>query len=238
MDPIRNIRKTADSFVEGLKGIYGDELVGAMLYGSGASGEHAGRNSNINVAVVLKDASIQSIKKASCLARKNKFLSVNPVFFTADYIKSSTDVFPIEFLDIKENHTLLYGTDVFKDLIVDTKNLRFQCEQELKSKILNIKKAYLRARNDTSLKEILFKSLTSSLHVLRNIVRLKGKAPSYSKEVVIDEVGREFSIDAGIFRKILDARCGSVKLGRKETDELFIGFVATLEIISDKVDRF
>jgi hypothetical protein len=231
-----NLRKTVDSFVEGLKGIYGDSLVCAALYGSGASGEHAPRSSNINLAVVLKDTSMPSVKKASRLARKGKFLCINPVFFTEDYVKSSTDVFPIEFLDIKENHIMLYGRDVFKDLDVDMRNLRFQCEQELKSRILNIKKAYLRTSNKAFLKEILFKSLTSSLHILRNIVRLKGKPPSYKKEAVIDEVGREFSVDVGSFRDILRARNGNLRLGRARIDELFASFVATLEAISGKVN--
>ena len=57
---------------------------------------------------------------------------INPVFFTEDYIIRSTDVFPIEFLDMKENHVTLYGKDLFEAIAVDTKNLRFQCEQEIK----------------------------------------------------------------------------------------------------------
>jgi predicted nucleotidyltransferase len=238
MDISHNIKRTAEKFVEGLRHVYGSDLVSVALYGSAASGEYALKRSNINIAVVLKDTSIPSVKKASCLARKRAFLRVNPVFFTEDYIRSSADVFPVEFLDIKENHAILYGSDPFREIEIDAKNLRFQCEQELKSKIINIKKAYLMAGNTAFLREMLFKSLTSSLHILRNLVRLKGKAPSYKKELVIEEVGREFSIDTGIFNRILAARNGNVRLGRKEMDGLFAGLVATLETISDKVDRF
>jgi predicted nucleotidyltransferase len=209
-----------------------------VLYGSAASGEYVCRNSNINMAVVLKDASIPSIKKAARLARRLKFTRVNPVFFDEDHIKTSLDVFPIEFLDIKENHILLYGKDLFANITVDPKNLRFQCEQELKSKILNIKKTYLKVRDKAVLKEALFKTLTSSLHILRNLVRLKGKTPSYKKELVIEEVGREFSVDVGSLRKILEAKTGNTRLGGTEMDGLFSDFVTTLETISDKVDRF
>ena len=238
MNTRSNINNTAQKFVEGLKYIYGDDLVSAVLYGSAASGEYSGKSSNINLAIVLKDASIPSIKKASALAGKRKFLNINPIFFTEDHIKNSADVFPIEFLDIKENSILLHGKDLFRDLRVDTKHLRFQCEQELKSRILNIKKAYLRISRGIFLKETLFKSLTSSLNILRNIVRLKGKDPSYTKEAVIDEVGREFSVDVKDMKKILDARNGKIRLSRKETESLFADFVGTLESISDKVDRF
>ena len=37
------------------------------------------------------------------------------------------------------------GRDILKDLKIDLKNLRFQCEQELKGKLLNLRQAYLEA---------------------------------------------------------------------------------------------
>lgn len=230
-----NIQKAVDGFVVNLKNIYSDQLVAIILYGSAASGEYTGRHSNINLAVILKDTSLPSIKKASQFINKNRFLVINPMFFTEDYIKKSTDVFPIEFLDIKENHIILYGKDIFRDLQIDMKNLRFQCEQELKSKVLNIKKLYLRMKNKLIFKDFLFRSLTSSLHILRNLVRLKGKTPSYKKEDVLDEIAREFTVDVSALRKILDAKNKKIRLNNKNIDELFASLVGTLEDISEKV---
>lgn len=231
------VQKIINSFTSGLKNIYGDGLISVILYGSAASGEYAGRHSNINLAIILGDTSLSSIRKAAQFINKNKFLLINPMFFTEDYIKKSTDVFPIEYLDIKENHAVLYGKDVFKDINIDIRNLRFQCEQELKSKILNIKKLYLRTKNKFFLKNILFKSLTSSIHILRNLVRLEGKAPSYKKEDVLDEISREFSADVSCLRKILDAKNKNKRLSHKDIDELFDCFIEALENISDKVNR-
>jgi predicted nucleotidyltransferase len=231
-----NIQKAVDDFVANLKNIYSDQLVAIVLYGSAASGEYAGRHSNVNLAVILKDTAIQSLKKASRFINKNRFSIINPIFFTEEYIKKSTDVFPVEFLDIKENHIILYGKDVFGDLQIDIKNLRFQCEQELKSKILNIKKLYLRMRDRAILKDLLFKSFTSSLHILRNLVRLKGKMPSYKKKDVLDEVARELTVDASVLRKILDAKNKNIRLNNKDIDELFTILVETLEDIAGKVD--
>lgn len=233
----RKIQKTVDNFIDELKDVYADKLVSVVLYGSAASGEYISKHSNINLAIVLKDASIPSIKMCARFVNKNKFLSVNPVFFTEDYVKRSLDVFPIEFLDIKENHIILHGKDVFKDIQIDLKNLRFQCEQELKSKILNIKKLYLRNKNKLALKNILFKAVTSSLHILRNFVRLKGKEPSYRKDEILDELSGEFAVDVNPLKKILDAKNKNVRLNNKDIEELFTGLVETLENISDKVDR-
>ena len=231
------IQKTLDNFVMGIRGVYGGDLISIVLYGSAASGEYAGKHSNINLAVVLKSTSIPAIKKCIGFISKHKFLNINTVFFTEDYTRKSLDVFPIEFLDIKENHVVLYGKDVFKDISIDLKNLRFQCEHELKSKILNIKKLYLRNRNKVVLKNILFKSVTSSLHILRNFVRLKGKEPSYRKWDILDEISRELSADVSCLRKLLEAKASNIRLSYKEIDELFTCLIEVLENVSDKVDN-
>ena len=230
------VRKLIDNFTGGLKDIYREGLVSVILYGSAASGEFAGKHSNINLAVILSDASLPSIKKAAKLINMRRYSSINPIFFTEDYMQRSLDVFPIEFLDMKENHAVLYGKDALKDLRIDVKNLRFQCEQELKSKILNIKRLYLRAKSIFAVKDILFRSISPSLHILRNVVRLKGKAPSYQKEDVLNEISREFAVDIGGLKKILDAKRNKVKLGLRETEGLLESLISTLEEIGDKVD--
>jgi len=231
-----SVRRIVEDFVMALKDIYGEELISATLYGSAASGEYISRHSNLNLAIVLRDTSLASLSKISRLLNKRRFDVINPVFFTEDYIRRSTDVFPIEFLDMKENNALLYGKDILGNINIDIKNLRFQCEQELKSKILNIKKLYLRVSGKAILKDLLFKSLTSSLHILRNLVRLKGKVPAYSKGDIIDEVAEFFSIDVTVLKDILNAKNRNLRLDHKEVDRLFNDFVDTLEEISDKVD--
>ncbi len=232
-----NVRKMIDRFVDNLKNIYGDGLISVTLYGSAASGEFAGRSSNINLAIVLNDASIRSLKKAGRLVTSGKFSLINPFFFTEEYIARSIDVFPIEFLDMKENHFILHGKDVFGSLQIDLKNLRFQCEQELKAKIINIKKMYLKTRGKSFLRDLLFKSATSSLHIMRNLIRLKGKIPSYKKEYIPDEISREFMVDCSGLKKILDAKSKKVRLNAEEIDGLFDQLVNTLESVTDKLDR-
>lgn len=231
-----NIKKIIGEFVGLLKGAYGDYLIAVILYGSAASGEYALRHSNINIAVILRDTSLSSLSKISAILNKRRFLIINPVFLAEDYIKRSTDVFPIEFIDMKENHVVLHGKDVLKDIDINIKNLRFQCEQELKSKIINIKRAYLRTTNRFVLKKLLFKSLISSLHILRNLVRLKGKQPSYVKEKILNEISREFGLDVTGLQKILDARSRNLNLSRKDLTSLFTCLVETLEAISNKID--
>lgn len=226
-------------FVGGLKDIYKEELISVVLYGSGASGEFTQRYSNLNVLIVLADNSLQSLKKSSALVNKFKFRMVRPLFFTEKYIQNSTDVFPIEFLDIEENYRILFGKDLIKDIHVATHNLRFQCEQELKLKLLNIKQLYLRMLKDgNALRNLLFKSFTSLLHILRMSLRLKGKQTGYTKEEIIKDVASLFKIDVSAWQKILAGKNGEIKLSHKEIEDLLFVFVRDLENIIDTIDAF
>ena len=231
------LKDTLNEFIIRLKNTYGEELISIVLYGSGASGEFTTRYSNVNLLVILKDTSLDNLNKISTLITRHKFQMIKPLFFSEGYIKRSIDVFPIEFLDMKENHIVLHGKDVLSSLAIDIKNLRFQCEQELKAKLVNIKDAYLRIRNKQELKRLLFSSFTSIIHILRNLVRLKGNSPSYLKEDVLKDISREFNIDTTNFNKILDAKKKNLILSSEETESLFFALVTDLEKIIDIVDK-
>jgi hypothetical protein len=162
---------------------------------------------------------------------------ISPVFFTEEYINSSLDVFPIEFLDITENYSVLYGRDLVKSLKVDNRNLRFQCEHELKSKLINIKKLYLSTKDKAELENLLFKTFTSSLHIMRNLLRLKGIHPPYLKEEILNAAERALGVDTVILSKILWAKNKKMPLTRKDVDALLAGFIKELESIVSVVDK-
>lgn len=229
-------KKTLQSFVQGLKSVYPEELVSLILYGSAASGEFVDRHSNLNLLVVLKNTDLGVIKKSSKLVRKFKL--INALFLSEDYINTSLDIFPIEFLDMQENYFLLYGKDVLKDIQIDMRNLRFQCEHELKAKLLKLKQAYLSFNNDKRLlSSLLFASFTSVLHILRNVLRIKGKKPAYLKQEVLQELASELKIDINVWEKILSAKNKKIKLDAEVTEQLFINFTRELELVVAIVDK-
>ncbi len=162
----------------------------------------------------------------------------NPLFLTEDYIKRSTDIFPIEFLDIQENYSVLYGKDILKDAYIDIRNLRFQCEQELKAKLITLRQLYLKINRDKPvLKDLLLRSITSILHISRNILRLKGKEPPYKKDKILKELAAEFQINTEVWEKILAAKNKQLKLGNRDIENLFVSFISELEKIVYIVDR-
>ena len=231
-------RVKLQDFVSSLRDIFKEGLISVILYGSAASGEFTLRNSNLNLLIVLSDAGLPNLKKCTALVNRLKYRKFEALFLSREYIQTSTDVFPIEFLDMKENYSVLFGEDVLKGVQVDTRNLRFQCEQELKGKLINLRQAYLRqSRNRAALKYLLFKYCTSVLHILRNVLRVKGKNPSYLKQDVLKEVGDEFKIDMAVLTKILAAKNKEIALSAADIDSLFIRFTEEVEKASGIVDK-
>jgi len=230
------IKNNIQDFIQGLKSIYRQDLISVVLYGSAASGEFIDKHSNLNLLVVLQNTDLAPLRMASGVI--NKFPMINPLFLTENYINTSTDIFPIEFLDIQENYSVLYGKDVLKSINIDTRNLRFQCEQELKAKVINLRQSYLRMNNDNAaLQGLLFKSFTSILHILRNVLRIKGKTPPYKKDAILRELVLEFQVDLKSWEKILAARNKQIKLKNKDIEDLFGIFLSELEKIVDVVDK-
>ena len=233
------LKKNVAGFVESLKGIYREELVSVILYGSAASGELTDIHSNINLLVVLKNTDLSSLEVARRTVNKPSHRRIEPLFLTREYVSSSTDVFPIEFLDMKENHVCLYGEDVLKEAKIDLKNLRFQCEQELKSKLLLVKQQYLvvNPKDKRALANLLFRSFTSLAHILRNLLRLKGKTPSYAKEDLFREIAVELKMETATFAKIWQAKKDPARLNAADLRALLGDFVRELEKIVKTVDR-
>jgi len=232
-----DLQKMLNDFSSELNKIYKDSLISVILYGSASSGEYVPHRSDVNVLVVLTDSGVTNIAKARNTINKKRFSDIKPIFVTEHYIQSSLDTFPIEFLDMEENHAVISGKDVLSGIKIDTRNLRFQCEQELKSKILLLKTAYIRAGDEKELARILFRIFNSSLHVLRNLIRIKGLTPPYLKEEIIAALENNFGINGVNFNIILQARHTGMKLDRKETEMLITDLTRDLEQIADIADR-
>ncbi|MFA5145803.1 MAG: hypothetical protein WC515_00260 [Candidatus Omnitrophota bacterium] len=232
-----NIAKVTGDFVGRLKDIYGEDLVSAVLYGSASRGEFSKGASNVNIAVVLRDTGPDNLAKMRALTGSFRFRTFRPVLFTESYLARSLDVFPIEFLDIKENGIVLYGKDVFGSCDIDTTNLRFQCEHELKALLIRARRIYMTYRDAGALKKALFGLTTSALHISRNLLRTKGYLPGAGRAGVLDGISCRFNVDTGPFSAMFDARDGVVRIRAGEVDALFRRFLSSLESLTEAADR-
>lgn len=210
-----------------------------ILYGSAAGADFIEKKSNINILLVMKETSLSKFQPLLTLFEQyGKKEVVPPLVFTAEEIKNSADVFPIEFLDIKENHVLLWGQDLFTDLNISIGNLRLQCESELKGKIIRLRQIYLeRGRRSKEIEKIISSTFSSFIPVFKNLIRLKNKVPPQDSEGIIDILCREFGLETAVLSTVLHDRKGDGKIDGKDAVAFLEKYLALLTRLANVVNK-
>lgn len=230
--------KKLDHLVEGLKSAFENELEAVILYGSAAANEYHGKHSDLNVLVVVKNSKFDKVGRASEIARWwNRTGNPPPLFFTLHELEESTDVFPIEFSDMKDAHRVLLGKDVLADLELDHTHLRLECEHELRGKLLNLRSRYVLVRGDRRESiRLLSQSISSFAALFRHALHLVRRPRSHRKEEIFKMSAEEFQFDPGPFLQILAVRKGESKLEDSDVDALFEKYFEAIEKVIDRVN--
>jgi hypothetical protein len=213
-------RKSADhalqELVDGLSLALGGKLLSVLLYGSKASGEYREDRSDVNVFILVENASWETLKllgePVRVWMRAGHRL---PVFIPKSELQVYADSLPIELLDMQDHHKVVFGSDPLQGLKVDKANLRAQCAQELSVKQLKLRQAVLLAKgNPTRLRELLMASLASVLTLYRAALRLEMDVSKGSKIAA----AKEFAKRAGFDGECLE-RLSEIHL-RRQTDNM------------------
>lgn len=225
-------------FVEDLKKALGDRLQSVVLYGSAARGDFQKATSDFNLLVVLAELEPKTLDELSpvisaWIRKKQPF----PRFFSPELIEDSTDVFPIEFLEIRTHHVNLYGPDPLGGIVVQTDRLRLWCERELREKMMRLREGYMESKGKPrAVKRLLIESYSIFLAIFRGcLYLLGGEIPAHNEQVVKVFCARA-EIDHAPFDTILRLRSGE-KL-EIDSKALFADYYNELTKAVQRVDRF
>ena len=176
----------------------GAEFLAAYLHGSVLTQGFDERRSRVNLLVVSRSLNLDILDAVRVAIRQDrKPPHVSPLFLTQRQIEKSLDVFPIEWIDIKERHLLIEGLDVLGGYEVPRSNLRLQLEQELREKLITLRQAYLaNARHPSVLEDVLKSSASSFATLCRSLLRLRGESPPVQTAQVVERVADIFGLDA------------------------------------------
>jgi hypothetical protein len=170
-------QKLLQTYVKDVKGVFGEQLEGMLLYGSAVRGEFLPGRSNLNILLLVSSYDSAVLKKYSALHRRwSKEQIVVPLFLTEEELRTSGAVFPLEFLEIQEQHRVLGGRDPFIGFHVKTDRLRETVVQGLMSHLLHLRQRYVEGGGSDDATTILVPlSITSILPLLRGVQRLLGR---------------------------------------------------------------
>ncbi len=233
-----HVRKVLVPFSQAMIALHGDNLKSISLYGSAVGEDFIPKKSNVNLLLVMERIDPPDLKKSLKLINQGRKKGIIPLLLTVEHMKSSTDTFPIEFLEMKENYILIYGKDILGELEVNSRNVRLQCEQQLKGGLIRLYQVYLEiGMREKRIRSLLINSLTSFIPIFRSLLRLKGKVLPVKKRDIINDLEKEFTVNGGIFLKVLQ-----MKEGKKVEDNLeklfgdYLEEVEKLCIICDRME--
>lgn len=232
------VAKKVKPYLEQMIEIQGENLLSAAVYGSAVGEDFLENISDINILLVCQNVDLPTLKKSlRQVGRGIRDRIPAPLFLTPRYLETSTDVFPVEFLEIKDHCRVLYGEDLLSGLEIDLKNLRHQCEEQVKGKLVRIRGTYLEtAGQKGGVDRLLKQSLGSLMPVFRNLPRLKGKEPAEKKEEVLKLLAREFGLEVEVFLSIWRDRQDDEKIAGRDAEIYLERYLAQLERLAEAVD--
>ena len=224
--------------VDSLRAAVGEDLVSVVLYGSAARGDYEKATSDLNVLIVMERLTPQALERVSAPVKKwERSGQPPPRLLSRPIISESADVFPIEFLDLKAAHRILYGEALFADLDIHLDHLRTQCERELREKMMRLREAYLEVHDSPrKLNRLLTDSYSTFVALFRGCLHLHGdEVPAHN-----DEVAAAFAAAADLDRAPLD-EVALLKHGQAaggNPKELFARYYDELTKAVARIDRF
>jgi hypothetical protein len=230
---------TPNEFAHELEHIYGEKLQSVVLYGPELRNNRSKKSAGYNVFCILEEPTTTALAKANKVIKKwCKKGNPAPHFFDPTHIETSLDVFPLDFLDIQDAHEVLMGSDPVKGIVVDQKNIRHQCESELKGKLIHLRTFFAANCDKPKLvAKTMVESFSTIMTAFRGTLRLLGETPPSGDDAIIEKLSELIDLNPQVFLDILDIRNGSSLLPRKsDALEMFERYLTEIETITNFVD--
>ena len=227
-----------ERFAADLNEAVGKDLLSVAVYGPPAKGDPVNVGTTpVPVVVVLEDASVDSLSKiADTVQRAVESFHATPFVISLHDLQTSTDIFPIKFLDMQTSHLLLTGRDVLSELDISTQHLRLRCEQELCNLMLRLRNVFLRnAGNDDALRQAVGFGIAPFFAALGAAVSLETGLTPISHAEIADSAANVLALDHGVLSRLLDFDpSGGAPV---ELAQLFNDFISIVESAANFVDR-
>lgn len=229
-----------EPFLKGILANYKEDIISIYITGSAVTKGFHAKYSDINSLIVVKGIEIPFYDFIASLGKRYGKKKIRaPLIMTPDYINRSLEVFPLEFLEMKLIHQLVYGDEVLKDIKIEKADIRLQCERELKGKLQHLCQGYIKAMGDKrTFTDLLVGSLSGYFPLFRGILFLYNHEIPKEKGDVLYAMNECCDVDMKVFKDLLDIRSHNFYPPIEALKEVFKNLYRVLDTITKKVDEF
>jgi hypothetical protein len=185
-----------------------EQLKCVVLYGSAAAGDFVPGASNYNLLILLEPLTAAELDAMGpTIIPWTRAGHPLPLVFTPDGFMASTDVFPIELLDIQQSRRILWGPDLLAQMRVRPEHLRLQVERELTGKLLSLRGKYLlTAGKRGASTELMLRSLSTILVLFRAALRLYQDEVPAKKLDALHALREHVDFEVEPFQRLFDMK--------------------------------
>lgn len=129
---------------ESARGVFADAVESLVIFGSAAGTSFDPSRELAQGALVLRAIDIAGLRRLACdIPGLRRQRVASPLIMTPAYIAESLDTFPLEYLEIKQQHVSVSGGDPFASLDFRPADMRRQCERETKVLLIALRQGLL-----------------------------------------------------------------------------------------------
>ena len=229
---------SVQALTRALTAVLGDNLVSLVLYGSAARGGWVEGRSDVNVLLIVRDASAASLGKAApALKDWALYAHAAPLIQTERDWDASADVFPIEIEDMRAAHRLLAGKDPFAGVTTERADLRAQLEREARGKLIRLRAEYAASAADgKQLGALLARATPTFVVLFRGGLLLAGRPVPAEAIAAVAAMAQVAGFDGAAFDWALGARA-SGKAALQPYDATAAAYLGAVEQFVNWVDR-
>lgn len=199
----------------------------AVLHGSAARGTWIPGVSDVNLLLVLEDASPATLRAlAQAFDTWRRVNQPPPLLLTQEEWRRSADVFALEITDMKTAYKVLRGPDVVAGVTVQKRDLRRALEREFRGKLLQLRRGYVALAGDTAALGLLGQSSSATILVLlRGLLALLNDTVPADDGDVVARAAEQVGFAAAQVRAFSDHRADKKLRATREQFEQYLGAV-------------
>ena len=211
-----------------------------VVYGSLAKRTYVPNESDVNLALVLDDASpafLHELRKPLRAA----FLSVRlqPYVLMRDEIPQLVDAFPVKMRDIQNHHDLLCGEDPFVNLEISSQLFRLRTEQILRNHLIRLRRhAVFSGHEALPLAKALYASVTSLGIELDALLHASGKTTTkVALKDICKDAGLAFNLDGRTMDELCAFKSGATLKTPEQTFDKLLDILTKVVSIVDGLEK-
>ncbi len=233
------VRDGIKDFTEKLASELAENLQSMTVVGSSLTADFRPGQSDINTVLVLERQTLSALNSIASLAKPMRKKRISPpLLMTEPYIKQSLDVFGVEFLDFQLTHQTILGDDPFEKLTFDKKDVRLQCERELKAMLIRLRQGYIAsAANKKLVRDVLISTAKGLAPFLRAMLWLKDIERPAQAVPTFSKASEQFSISLEPLEAARNWQDQNVRLSDVEMENAFESVYTTVEKLALIVDK-